>query len=310
MDRGLKFYMKEGRQQAKATIKRRKVSRFKYVFMLVATFLSKLLLLASPLFIHSRIRLAIQAHEKNMYEITHSFEDANNPKCYWTTIVAIVVKGVIILSGIILLGGITAGLFFIGSLFGTLARVPMFGYIFAVPGAIALLIFFVGLGLYLKPLYYYINNDNNINLGKAFGASTRTMKEQGKKTLFFLNFFYHIVIVLYLAIAGVVFYLLVRNPSDSIKVIAYIAIIVFVVVFILFVPRLGLAHDIAVYELIKDIMINPDEADDLSLVKEKMIKQGLSKDEFLVSLFDKKIENGEEQENDEAQEEAVEENKE
>ena len=312
MDRGLKIYMKEGRQQAKSTIKRRKVSRFKYVFMLVASFVSKLLILPAPLFIHSRIRLIEQAKEKNMYEVTHSFEDANNHKGYWTTIVGMGVKGVIILSGIVFIGGITAGLFFIGSLFGVLARVPMFGYLFAAPGAVALLAFLIGLDLSLKPLYYYINGDNEISLGKAFGASTRSMKEQGKKTLFFLNFFYYLVVLLYFAVAAIVFFLLVRNPNDSIKVIAYIAIVVFVVLFIIFIPRLGLAHDIAVYSLMKDIMINPDEADDLSLVKEKMIKQGLSKDEFLVSLFDKKLENGEgqeNQENPEEQEEAKEENK-
>ena len=34
-------------------------------------------------------------------------------------------------------------------------------------------------------------------------------------------------------------------------------------------------------------MIDPNLAENPQLVKEKMIKQGLSKDEFLVKLFDK-----------------------
>ena len=294
MDRGFKVYMKEGLQQAKKTIKGRKVTKYKYVFMLVASFLSKLFILPAPLFIHSRIRLANLAREKNVYEITHSFEDADNPKCYWATIVSMAFKAVLLISGLLFIGAITFGLYFVGSLFATLTGFQLLSILFAVPGAIALLVFLIAFSLNFKPVYYYLNTNNDINVGKAFGASTRSMKEQGKRTLFNINLFFYFILVLYLGVAGFVVYYLMSNPSDSIKVIAYIALIVFAIFFILFIPKLGIARDIAILALMKDIMIDPEEADDVSLVKEKMLRQGLSKDEFLVSLFDKKIENAEE----------------
>lgn len=296
MDRGFRVYMKEGLKQAKKTFKGRKSSKFKYLFMLVASLLSKLLILPMPLFVHSNIRLAKQAAEKNVYDISHSFEDANNPKCYWSTMVAMMFKLVIILSAIILVGAIGFALFYVGTLFANITGIQALRILFTIPAIIALVVIVIGLSLYFKPLNYYLNKDSEIGIAKALGASTRTMKEQGKKTLFFINFFFYVILSLYVGITGFIFLYLARNESESIKIIANLALIIFVVIFVLFIPKYGLAKDIATLALMNDIMINPDEADDLTLVKEKMLKQGLSKDEFLVSLFDKKLENEEGQE--------------
>ena len=316
MDRGFRVYMKEGRQQAKKTFKGRKASKFKYLFMLVASLISKLLILPMPLFVHSNIRLAKQSAENNVYDISHSFEDANNPKCYWSTMVAMVFKLVIILSSVILVGAIAFALFYVGTLFANITGITMLRILFPIPAVIALVVIMIGLTLYFTPLNYYLNKDSEIGIAKALGASTRTMKEQGKRTLFLINFYFYFLLVLYLGITGAIFLYLARNESESIKIIANLALIVFVIIFLLFIPRIGLVRDIAILALMNDIMINPDEADDLTLVKEKMLKQGLSKDEFLVSLFDKKLENTEgqeeapsEEEKQENQEEKKEENK-
>ena len=55
--------------------------------------------------------------------------------------------------------------------------------------------------------------------------------------------------------------------------------------------------------LLEDIMIDPNLAENPQLVKEKMIKQGLSKDEFLVKLFDKNQEEALEVEKEEKENE-------
>ena len=306
MDRGFRVYMKEGLKQAKKTFKGRKSSKFKYLFMLVASLLSILLLIPMPLFVHSKIRLAKQATEKNVYDISHSFEDANSPKCYWSTMVAMLFKIVIILSAFILVGAIGFALFYVGTLFANITGIQALRILFTIPAIIALVVVIIGLSLYFTPVNYYLNKDSEIGIAKALGASTRTMKEQGKKTLFLINLFFYIILSLYVGITGFIFLYLARNESESIKIIANLALIIFVVIFVLFIPKFGLAKDIATLALMNDIMINPDEADDLTLVKEKMLKQGLSKDEFLVSLFDKKLENEEGQE--EKAEEAKEEN--
>ena len=306
MDRGFRVYMKEGLKQAKKTFKGRKSSKFKYLFMLVASLLSKILILPMPLFVHSNIRLAKQAAEKSVYDISHSFEDADNPKCYWTTMVGMVFKLVIILSSIILVGAIAFALFYVGTLFANITGIAMLRVLFPVPAVIALVAIIIGFTMYFAPLNYYLNKDGEMGVAKALGASTRTMKEQGKKTLFLINLFFYFILALYVGVTGFIFLLLARNESESIKIIANLALIIFVVIFVLFIPKYGLAKDIATLALMNDIMINPDEADDLTLVKEKMLKQGLSKDEFLVSLFDKKLESEEGQEQEQASPEAEE----
>ena len=306
MDRGFRVYMKEGLKQAKKTFKGRKSSKFKYLFMLVASLLSKILILPMPLFVHSNIRLAKQAAEKSVYDISHSFEDADNPKCYWTTMVGMVFKLVIILSSIILVGAIAFALFYVGTLFANITGIAMLRVLFPVPAVIALVAIIIGFTMYFAPLNYYLNKDGAMGVAKALGASTRTMKEQGKKTLFLINLFFYFILALYVGVTGFIFLLLARNESESIKIIANLALIIFVVIFVLFIPKYGLAKDIATLALMNDIMINPDEADDLTLVKEKMLKQGLSKDEFLVSLFDKKLESEEGQEQEQASPEAEE----
>ena len=306
MDRGFRVYMKEGLKQAKKTFKERKSSKFKYLFMLVASLLSKILILPMPLFVHSNIRLAKQAAEKSVYDISHSFEDADNPKCYWTTMVGMVFKLVIILSSIILVGAIAFALFYVGTLFANITGIAMLRVLFPVPAVVALVAIIIGFTMYFAPLNYYLNKDGEMGVAKALGASTRTMKEQGKKTLFLINLFFYFILALYVGVTGFIFLLLARNESESIKIIANLALIIFVVIFVLFIPKYGLAKDIATLALMNDIMINPDEADDLTLVKEKMLKQGLSKDEFLVSLFDKKLESEEGQEQEQASPEAEE----
>ena len=230
--------------------------------------------------------------------------------------VAMVFKLVIILSSVILVGAIAFALFYVGTLFANITGITMLRILFPIPAVIALVVIMIGLTLYFTPLNYYLNKDSEIGIAKALGASTRTMKEQGKRTLFLINFYFYFLLVLYLGITGAIFLYLARNESESIKIIANLALIVFVIIFLLFIPRIGLVRDIAILALMNDIMINPDEADDLTLVKEKMLKQGLSKDEFLVSLFDKKLENTEgqeeapsEEEKQENQEEKKEENK-
>lgn len=311
MDRGFRFYSKEGMRTSKKVIKGRKISKMKFLFMVIASFLSRLLILPGPLFTHAKIRLAKSSVDKNVYEITHAFEDADSYKAYWTTMIASFAKVLLLLSGVVFIGAITFGLYFVGTVFANMTGITLLGILFAVPGFIALLIYFLGFSLSVRPLNYYINNDNNINVGKAFGASTRSMKEQGKRTLFFIDFFYYLPLALYIGVAFFVSRMLILNPNSSIKAIGLVAVVLFAIIFLLILPRLGMAHQISTLLLMNDIMIDPEEADDLSLIKEKMVRKGLSKDEFLVELFDKKMENGEEEadNSEETKEEAKEEDK-
>ena len=287
MNKGLKAYLKLGLQASKRVIKGRKVSRFKFYFLWLATLLSYILVLPAPAFIQANIRMDKQNAEKNTYELTRIFVDTDSPKAFWTNLMALVIKVVLFISGLLLLGLLAFLLYYVGSLLATITGVTLLPILLPVPVLIGLLVFIIGFRLMFMPLCYYLNNDSNLSITKAFNASVRTMKEQGKKTMFFLDFFHLLVNGLYLGVSGFIGYFFLSQNIDSLKIIGVLAIILLLVIYIFFASRLGIAHRVAKLKLLEDIMIDPNLAENPQLVKEKMIKQGLSKDEFLVKLFDK-----------------------
>lgn len=301
MNKGLLAYLKMGLQTSKQVIKGRKVSIFKYYFLVLSTLLSYLFILPAPAFVQANIRMNKQNAEKQTYELTKVFVDTDNPRAYWTCLMAVVIKVVLFLSGIILIGGLCGVLFYVGSLLAAATSIGLLRVIFVVPGIIGLFAYIIGFNIVFAPLFYYLNNDNSLNITKAFNASVRTMKEQGKKTMFLLDFIHLLINGGYIGLAFIISSAL-MNGSPSIKVIGYLLIIVFTFVYIFIAPRLGMTHRIAKLNLLNDIMIDPNLAENPSLVKEKMIKQGLSKDEFLVNLFDKKQEAALEEDQEEQQE--------
>ena len=287
MNKGLKAYLKLGLQASKRVIKGRKVSRFKFYFLWLATLLSFIFVLPAPAFIQANIRMDKQNADKNTYELTRIFVDTDSPKAYWTNLMAFVIKLILFVSGLALLGLLAFLLFYVGSLLATITNIELLAYLLPVPAAIGLIVFIIGFRLMFMPLYYYLNNDSNLSITKAFNASVRTMKEQGKRTMFFLDFFHLLINGGFLGVVGFVGYTLLSQETDSLKIIGVLAVILLGVMYIFFAARLGMAHRVAKLKLLEDIMIDPNLAENPQLVKEKMIKQGLSKDEFLVKLFDK-----------------------
>lgn len=311
MNKGLKAYLKLGLLASKKVIKGRKVSRFKFYFLWLATLLSYIFVLPAPSFIQANIRMDKQNAEKNTYELTKIFVDTDNPKAYWTTLMAFVIKIILLISGVALIGGVAFLLFYVGSLLATVTGVVLLAYLLPVPAVIGLVVYVAGFRLMFAPLFYYLNDNSDLSITKAFNASIRTMKEQGKRTLFLLDLIHLLINGLYLGVGGFVGFYLLSQPTDSLKIIGVLVIIVLLVIYIFFASRLGIAHRVAKLLLLQDIMIDPNLAENPQLVKEKMIKQGLSKDEFLVKLFDKNQEDALEQEKEEreAEEEKAEEKK-
>ena len=287
MNKGLKAYLKLGMQTSKRVIKERKVSRFKFYFLWFATLFSYIFVLPSPSFIQANIRMDKQNAEMYTYDLTKIFVDTDSPKSFWTSLMALLIKTVLFISGVLLLGLLAFLLFYLGSLLGQVTGVTMLAFLLPVPAIIGLIIFIAGFRLMFMPLFYYLNNDSSLSITKAFNASVRTMREQGKRTMFLLDFIHLFINVAYLGIAGFVSYYLLGQDVDSLKIIGVLAVVLFLVIYVLFASRLGIAHRVAKLKLLEDIMIDPNLAENPQLVKEKMIKQGLSKDEFLVKLFDK-----------------------
>ena len=287
MNKGLKAYLKLGMRVSKRVIKERKVSRFKFYFLWLATLLSYIMILPSPSFIQANIRMDKQNADSFTYDLTKIFVDTDSPKAFWTSLMALLIKIVLFVSGIVLIGLVAFLLYYFGGLLGQITGVAMLMYLLPIPALIGLLVFVFGFRLMFMPLFYYLNNDNSLSITKAFNASVRTMREQGKGTMFFIDFIHLFINGAYIGLAVFVSMFLLGQDVEAMKIIGVIAIILFLVIYILFASRLGIAHRVAKLKLLEDIMIDPNLAENPQLVKEKMIKQGLSKDEFLVKLFDK-----------------------
>ena len=306
MNKGLKAYLKLGREGRKKILKERKVNKFKYFFMLFASFLSSLFVLPAPIFKLANISLTKQISENNTFEMSRIFSDAENPKHYWTTLMCMLIKGILLVSGVLLIGLVTFFLYYIGSLIAVLTNMTMMSILFMVPGVLGIVIYVWGFLINLSPMYYYLHRYKDVTISKALNSSIRTMKEQGRKTIFALDLYRIILIGLYAVITYVVLgFLLAANNQPSIRIIGFIALVVFVVFFVFWLPKVNLTNRLAKYHLMKDIMLEPDVVENPSLLKEKMVKQGLSKDEFLNNLFDK----GLEEESDDEQVEEVKEDK-
>lgn len=288
MNKGLRAYVKTGLQTSKKIIKDRKVSRFKFLFLNIAAGIARLSLLPWPAFEHALIRMDKQNLEKNTYELTNVFSDTDNPKAYWTSLMTLVIRGILLISGAILIGALAFVLYYIGGMLGVVTGMQALTILLPLPAFIGLLVWLFGFTIVFTPCMYYLNNNPTLSITKVFNASVRTMKEQGKKTLFFIDFFYYAILTIYLLVAFLLSYAFLSSANDSLKIIGVLVAVIFVVIFIFIWPKLGMTNRIAKYSLMADIMLDPDEAEDTVLIKEKMIKQGLSKDEFLVNLFDNK----------------------
>jgi len=289
MNKGLKAYLKLGKQGSKKIIKERKINRFKFYFMAFASFLGCLFVFPAPIFKQANISLIKQVSEKNTFEISRVFGDSDNPKRYWTTLMCLGIRTALFLSGVILLALLTFALYYVGSLIGSLTNLGILSILLTLPAAIGLIVFVWGFIIEFTPLYYYLNKYDDITISKAFNSSMRTMKEQGKKTLFMLDLIKWFKVILFVAVGYVLVSTLFNQQTTSIKIIGWIVLIVFAVAFVLMYPRISLSNKISKYYLMNDIMLEPDVVENPSLLKEKMIRQGLSKDEFLNNLFDKKL---------------------
>ncbi len=289
MEQGFKTYIKEGMQTSKKIIKASKVSRFKFYFLWISSFISYLLVLPAPIFLQANINMDKQNVEDETYHLGRIFSNTDNPKNYWSNLMAFLIKLLLFLGGFIGIAIIVAILYLVGNLLAQITSVGLISILFIIPGAIALLVYICGFRLTFAPLYYYYNDKEDLAVSKGFNGSIKTMKEHGKKTLFALDLVHLLIIVGYLAIVLVVGLGLLSSSEQAIKLIGWLIVIVGIIFFIPIGARLGIAHRVAKYKLIKDIMLDPEVALDPTLLKENLIKQGLSKDEFLMDLFEKPV---------------------
>ncbi len=208
MNKGFKFYYKDGLRKARKVFKKKKnlLKFYAYVF---SSFIPRILLVILPIFTLSDYRMALMIKDGEDISLSKSYAALDKPKTFWTTILAGLNVLLIFFGGIVLILFPTAILFGIGYLVAfILSNVTLstiLPIILASPGALALLIYMIVFPFYIAPVFYIISKVDGVNASDALKNSFNAMKE-GKWTLFLLGFVHMLILTLMLGILALIVY--------------------------------------------------------------------------------------------------------
>ena len=147
MNQGFVSYFRDANEVSKNIFKK-KINVIKYYFMALASLVSSIFIFLAPIFSLANIRVVLK-----------SFAASNTAKSYWNVLLVSVFKLILFISGILLIAVFTAILVLFGiGVSGINTRATnIVCIIFAVPGAIALLIYLFLFPFYVAPMNFIID---------------------------------------------------------------------------------------------------------------------------------------------------------
>ena len=255
MNRGFKTYYKEGIHSAFLTL-RKKENFIKYYLHLFMNLFGRILFaLLSPAFDLANVRLAKMVRMHKKIEVSSTFESTNKIKTFWTTFVSSMLIGLMFLAGTIMILVVEAFIVLLGLLLSNYDyNVGMYFIIFlSIPVVIGLIIYFILFPLYFAPLVYVVDSVEEVGASVAVVKSIEAMKHNGKKTYFAINLVTSIINSVYLGFAAMFVTLLFNNSE---MIVAIIALIIFVAVYIIFAPVINLGSQVACVSLFEDIVFD------------------------------------------------------
>ena len=185
MNRGFKFYFKEGLKYSSKTLKEKgNYLRF-FLFMMVTAF-SVLCPLLLPVVSMAYFRLARQVKYEQNIEVCKLFKACDNPKNYWTVILVDLMKGLLYIAMIFILALLVCFSALLGEgiylLLGGASELILFA--FMIPAAILLVVFIFIYPYATVPSAFIVDNNDGINPTKALFDSVHALNKTGKRTYF------------------------------------------------------------------------------------------------------------------------------
>lgn len=264
MNRGFGFYFGQAVKSSAKTIFT-KGNLLKYLAWTIMELFACISVILAPMFALANVRQAKIAQRENTVDIPQSFKVACRAKPFWTTFLAVILEGLIVVAGIALIGMASAVLGAVGyviSLFADGVDPKLLVLIFLAPGALALLVYSVIMPLLLAPTAYIIETNPDIGAADAISICFNTMKSRGKFTYFLNLFIPALIIGAVLGLwAGTEFALVTFIEDGSLSTaLAVLAALIFFVGFVLVASLFTLASKISNKDLFEDIVLDPVNA--------------------------------------------------
>ena len=277
MNKGFKFYYKDGLRKARKEFKKKKNFGKFYAYLFSSLIGRLILFLFMPAFSLSDYKLTMMVKDGEDISLSKTYEAMDNPKTFWTCILAGLNTALVFLGGLLLILFPTAILFGIGYLIAYIISNPNLALVLPIalasPGALALVIYLIIFPFYIAPLYYIISKVNGVNATDAMKNSFKAMKE-GKGTLFLLALVHGLVLSLLLAFVGVIAYvgimflpqylaqasIIPANRIVMVRGIGALLSLVPLVLLIRFLPVRICALGVANIELFDDILVRYNDS--------------------------------------------------
>ena len=295
MEKSFKNYYIEGLKNSYKTLYKRKRNLFKFYICFFIYILSIPLFILKPVINLGIFRLGNQINDDNDIDLTSLTKSCDNPKNYFTTLFAGLIKILIILGIIIFwlaIAGVSAGIGLIIMKF-TGKNDYSIVLLFATPALLVLLIYLIMIPIMYVEIGYIVNSNNDINASNALNISFNAYKKEGKKERFLIIFINCLILVGYLAIFGVISALpIIINGYDQISLGITLLIVVLAFIPYSMLAPLFTLGTISSITLLNDDVVKDTLTDVVSITNVKFHLPNkdiddLTTEEKLAYIFDK-----------------------
>lgn len=288
MNRGFKYYYKEGFKDSLKSLKNRE-NYLKYLMFLIGRIIATLFILPFFMLKLSSIKLHKCIKVNGKVDVVGSFKESNNPKIIWNIVLATIIKWLTIISGAILIGifGLVLGL--VGYLIGDFSyNEELFMLLFSIPAILALVIYIIIYPLYFSPVDYLVQTDKTIGASDAVSLSINSMKLTGKWTVVLTNIITYLILLAYISLIVVLYVVYINVFSDVAKIFAIIGMFILTIGLFIIIPLFIMTKNLALVSLYEDMVldrINLNKSVEGIRIKRFDVKSNNVENE-LVKMFD------------------------
>lgn len=255
MNRGFKYYYKEGLKYSSQTLKGKGNLLRVILFMMVTAF-SVVCPLLLPVVSMAYFRLARQVKYEQNIEVCKLFKACDNPKNYWTVILVDLMKGLLYIAMIFMLALLACFTALLGGGIYLLSAgaSELILYAFMIPAAILLVVFILIYPYATVPSAFIVDNNDGINPTKALFDSVHALNKTGKRT-YFATYLVESLITMGILAVGIIVsflpYLLMQDFFGlGLTIILFLISMYFVVKLVV---KYNLAFAVARYSLFEDL---------------------------------------------------------
>lgn len=277
-----------GFSQSKTVFKAHKQGFFTYLVFMMTTFFGSLVFIFSPIFILADMHVGMQVHESKTLKVEDAFDDSQRLKTVWTTVLVMIILGMIVVGFSAILVGLYYGLQMYGRMIDDFMNYDR--YYMSFIGQIityvlgGILLFLVQ--MYFESTLYLILKNPESKLSDIVHQNNEMMKSQGFIQLFVIKVIYFgqlLIILAFLSSIGYYVYPMLTRP------LFYLLVLLLLMIFLRFVPKLYLGYRLSSIQLFSRRLEN---ASYVRLIDNKtpLFSDQIRKEDILKALFDEVIE--------------------